>query len=129
MNKQAQYYWQGLIPKGNVMSHPNELESEFLNLSTEQAQHYKAVSWLLNPVGPRGSGRTHLMALAFIEHSLKHNMAVDIFDHSREVNNPIVRGEMIQEIRRIIENTEGRLKLYFSDIHSRRIKIRVKERL
>jgi len=78
---------------------PKELRQELTNLTVGQSNHYPAISWLLNPLGPRGTGRTRLMALAFIEHSLNHSIWISIYDHTP--NNSI---DLLQQIKIIINN-------------------------
>ena len=75
-----------------------EIHKIISNLSQGQLQHYSTISWLLNPMGNRCTGRTHLMALAFIEHSLKHKIWVKIFDHSFD------KKEMVKMINKILKD-------------------------
>ena len=36
-----------------------------MKLSKEQIKHYESIKWLLDPIGPRGMGKTQLMAMVF----------------------------------------------------------------
>ncbi len=77
------------------------LEIELSKLTESQMNHYAAVSWLTNPFGPRGSGRTHLMALSFIEHSLQNRgVWIKVFDHFSGSYGE----EMINKVQDIINN-------------------------
>jgi len=75
-----------------------------INLCKNQFKYYEAVKWLTNPMGQRGSGRTYLMAIAFIEHSLNFNMSVPIYNHD---NNFVTQQEMLKRISDIIVDQKG----------------------
>lgn len=85
------------------MTYPSELSSIINGLSKEQKDYYKAISWLTNPMGPRGSGRSYLMALAFIEHSLSFKIWVKINNHE---NNTYSTPEMLRLIINIVGKTK-----------------------
>ena len=87
----------------------NELAPIFKSLSSYQMEHYETVFWLLNPQGPRAVGKTHLMALAFIEHSLYHGMWVDIFNHN--VQAPYSISEIMVRVQEIVESIPGLILL------------------
>jgi hypothetical protein len=61
---------------------PKELYKEIAGLSGYQKRHFETVVWLTNPMGPRGVGRTQLMALSFIQHSLYCGDWVRVYDHN-----------------------------------------------
>jgi hypothetical protein len=57
---------------------------ELLNfrLTKLQQKYLKAIEWLISPEDNRRSGRTTLMAIAFIKWALTHpERWIDIFDH------------------------------------------------
>lgn len=83
------------------MAYVSELDEIIKNLSTEQVDHFKTISWLLNPMGPRGAGRTHLMALVFIEHSLKYGIWIIPFNHNHP-HHPYRENEIMEKIKKII---------------------------
>ncbi len=86
---------------------PKEMSKSLSGLSDDQKKYYESLLWLINPMGPRGAGRTELMALAFIQHSLLFRIWVRVFDHSPH---PYSTQEMVQRIRKIVNKIEG-LKL------------------
>lgn len=81
-----------------------ELKPIFEFMSKEQAEHYESISWLLNPHGPKGSGKTYLMAVAFIEQSLYTGDTIRVFNHG---NTPFAIREMINRISEIMSNVKG----------------------
>jgi len=93
-----------------------------IELTPDQAQKYEAIKWLLNIFGPRGSGRTHLMAMAFIEHSLNFDTDIEIFNHDQGF-----RGtrEIMHRIQNIVSSHDG-LVLSIKNPQGNRPIIRVK---
>jgi len=58
--------------------------SSGFQLTPEQTRHFESILWLVDP-GPRGVGRSTLMALAFLEIAKKNSgLYVYVFD-----NNPL----------------------------------------
>ncbi len=45
-----------------------------------QMEYFDAIKWLIGD-GPRASGRTHLLALSFIDKALKTGSPVELWDH------------------------------------------------
>jgi hypothetical protein len=51
-----------------------------ITLTEEQKKHYESIKWLIS--GPLATGRTTLLAWAFIEHAIDHpEEKIRIFDH------------------------------------------------
>jgi len=50
-------------------------------LDPSQYEKYETVKWLIG--GPRASGRTYLLALAFVHKSINTDLPVTVFDHSQ----------------------------------------------
>lgn len=67
------------------------------SLTKKQTKHYDAVRWLLSP-GPRGGGRTTLMALCFIDIALQTGMLIEVFDH-----HSTHRDAQREMLRRVVE--------------------------
>lgn len=95
-----------------------------INLSKKQSEYYAAIKWLTNPMGPRGSGRTHLMAVTFIEHSLYFKMAIPIYNHG---DNAYTKQEMLKRISDIVGDQKD-LCLEIKNINSSTPTIHVKRK-
>ena len=53
-----------------------------INLTEEQKKHYESIKWLIS--GPLATGRTTLLAWAFIEHAVENpEESIKIYDHIR----------------------------------------------
>lgn len=83
---------------------PWELEKTIMNLSNEQKEHYESISWLMNPMGPRGSGRSHLLALSFIEHSLFYRIWIRLSNHG---DHPYADKEILALVKKIMSSLKG----------------------
>jgi len=58
----------------------HELITQVLNLNHTHAKHFDSVSWLVSE-GNRRSGRSYLLAAAFVEEAIKTNQKIFIWDH------------------------------------------------
>jgi hypothetical protein len=74
-----------------------------IELSKEQAKHYESIKWLISE-GQRGSGRTYLMALAFVEKSIYEGGWVRIFDHTPY---EIAQKQLLMQIDNIVSKMDG----------------------
>lgn len=74
-----------------------------IKLTKEQYERYGTVQWLVND-GPRGCGRTFLLALAFIEKAIDCGYPIPIWDHS--TNRESVR-HLLDQIHKIMSGIEG----------------------
>lgn len=92
-----------------------------IKLPSEQAKKFETIQWLTDPMGPRGSGRTHLLALAFITHSLKYGISIPIYDHDFH---PYSKKGMILIIEKIVSGMEG-FTVAFKGMHNQLTKILV----
>jgi hypothetical protein len=75
-----------------------------IKLTEDQQRKYEAVRWLVND-GPRGSGRTYLLALAFVEKAITCGNPIRIWNHE---SNPNSFRYIIDMIVGIVHN----LKMY-----------------
>jgi len=50
-----------------------------IKLTKDQQNKYEGIKWLTDPMGPRGSGRTYLLALSFISHAIYYGMWINIY--------------------------------------------------
>lgn len=79
---------------------------EFIaTLPEQQAKHYETVKWLVND-GPRGSGRTFLLALAFVEKAITCGHPVNIWDHTH-YNDPRMLSYLLDIIVGIVDKLEN----------------------
>jgi len=78
-------------------------------LTLEQKERYQTVKWLIND-NPRGMGRSHLMALAFVQKALDcPNTRVYFFDHDYS-QNPMTMRHMRNLIHSLIFMIDEELK-------------------
>ncbi|MCP4374047.1 MAG: hypothetical protein GY797_38970 [Deltaproteobacteria bacterium] len=80
---------------------PKEIFPLINGMTESQAEHFHTIRWLIDPMGPRAIGKTHLMAVAFIQHSLYYGVWVNVFNHSA---NPVETKEMLERIQMIVGN-------------------------
>ena len=71
------------------------------NITKDQEENYKTVKWRLDPMGPRASERTQLMAMAFIEHSLYYGTWVNVFNHD---THPQCKEELIYRVQSLVSS-------------------------
>jgi len=100
---------------------PVELVPILGDLTESQAVHYESIRWLLDPMGPRAVGKTHLMALAFIQHSLYYGTWVRIYDHGYHINST---QEMLERITCIVGRMKG-IRLTFRNPTREAVEIKV----
>lgn len=97
-----------------------------IQLTQKQAERYDTVRWLVNE-GPRASGRTTLLALAFLEKAY-HNQDswVRVFDHTQGIlSNHINLTDRISEL--FYKDDEWLAMYYLTiDIKAPRIKVSLK---
>ena len=104
-----------------VPAYPLELDNIMKELPALQKEYYESIRWLLNPKGARGSGRSHLMALAFIEHSLYYGIWIKIFDHT---THPLLVKEMLKTMSKIV-GPINTLRLSIKGMQRNNIEIKV----
>jgi len=75
-----------------------------IELPKGQKTKLETILWLTNPMGPRGSGRTYLLALSFIMHSLNYRTWVTIYNHDTHHNS---KQELLSQIERIVYSITG----------------------
>jgi len=72
-------------------------------LQPAQIDRWEGVQWLIND-DPRGSGRTHLMALAFIQKALYAGYPIQVWDHHKpNASNPRCMHRLYAEIQKCIK--------------------------
>lgn len=71
-----------------------------IQLTEDQAKKFETIKWLTDPLGSRGSGRTQLLAMAYINHSLNYKTWVSIINHGN--NHPMADKELIDRIVGIV---------------------------
>jgi hypothetical protein len=52
-----------------------------IKLTPDQENKLEAISWLTDPLGSRGQGRTTVLAVSYINHALKYRIEIPIFNH------------------------------------------------
>ena len=52
-----------------------------IKLTPDQATKFESILWLTDPLGRRGTGRTELLALAYVQHSISYQTWVNIVNH------------------------------------------------
>jgi hypothetical protein len=86
-----------------------------LQLTEGQRHRYETVEWLLDRKSNIGTGRTTLMALAFINIAIKNlGKPVKVFDHTGE---ELFNHRMIAEILRLIRTDQTLRKVLHVDAH------------
>lgn len=72
-----------------------------IKLSKLQQEYYPAIKWLIND-GPRASGRTTLLAVAFLEKAVETpGRKILVFDHFPIVRS--VRDNMLDRVKALFE--------------------------
>lgn len=75
-----------------------------LTLTKKQTAYFEAISWLVSD--ERASGRTTLLALAFIDKAIKNaGQYIDVFDHFASCPEAIGKRNMLNAITNILEKT------------------------
>ena len=74
-----------------------------LHLTKEQHSRFSTIKWLVND-GPRGSGRTFLLALAFIEKAIDCGYPIYIWDH---YHNRESKRFLLDQISKIMQSIDG----------------------
>lgn len=94
-----------------------------ITLSKDQQKKFEVIQWLTDPMGPRGSGRSYLLALSFVMHSLKYRTWVTIFDHD---NRLLSKRDLLHQIESIVYGIKGvRLKIKGEPINHPRTEIMI----
>ena len=83
---------------------PVELQPIQATLTESQLEHYQTIRWLLDPMGPRAVGKTELMAMAFIQHSLYYGIWVRVYDHTSHPRGP---EEVVERMHKIVSGMKG----------------------
>lgn len=52
-----------------------------IELTPDQAEKFKAIKWLTDPLGDKGTGRTQLLALAYIQHAMSYQCWIHVVNH------------------------------------------------
>jgi hypothetical protein len=100
-----------------------ELIDHFIetNLSDLQKTRFEGISWMLS--GSRASGRTFVLALAFIKKSLVERSRVMVFDHEYHPNGKRI---ILDQIVKIVDRIKPlKLKIYGQSMGSNRAYIEV----
>jgi len=74
-----------------------KLKDFISNMPFQQVSYYEAILWLTNPGNIR-SGRTTLLALAFIQHAIHSHEWIPIFDH-----NEYGKKEILNRIKELLK--------------------------
>jgi hypothetical protein len=80
-----------------------------MQLTEEQARRYEAILWLTDPLGSRGTGRTQLLAMAYIQHSITGRCWVSIVNHG--LRHPMANRELINRIVYLVGGTGFTVKI------------------
>lgn len=81
-----------------------------IQLTKDQEQKYPTIEWLLDPFSNYGSGRTQLMAIAFINLAINYpNREIHIFDHSDLHNHYTF---ILSRVKQLISEREDKDKFY-----------------
>jgi hypothetical protein len=79
-------------------------------IAPEQLRYWEGVQWLTYE-GMRGSGRTHLLALAFIKEAIKSPVPVRVWDHYKPYsNNTAMLHNLFGEIDKCVREINERMK-------------------
>ena len=92
-----------------------------IQLTKDQQSKYEGIKWLTDPMGPRGSGRTYLLALSFISHAIYYGMWINIYNHD---THPQSIREIVNQIERIVHGMVG-IKFQIRNMHERYPAIRI----
>jgi len=90
-------------------------------LPKSQQAKFETVKWLTDPMGPRGSGRTYLLALSFIMHSLNYRTWIHVYNHDSHISSG---KELLEQIITIVNGIKG-VRLLIKGEHSNKIEILV----
>jgi hypothetical protein len=63
------------------MNMPNPIKIIKQTLTPEQFEYYKGIQWLIN-TGPKRSGRSFVLAMAFIEQAIYLQIPIKVWDHT-----------------------------------------------
>jgi len=76
-----------------------------IQLTEDQAKKFETIKWLTDPLGGRGSGRTELLALAYVQHSISYRCWVTIVNHGfyHQINDK----ELTDRVLGIVHNMGG----------------------
>jgi len=85
-----------------------------MELTPGQLKKFDAILWLTDPVRHKRTGRTYLLAVAYITHSKKYDMWVDISNHGHM--NVESSKELINTIQAIVSQLPGKNKLLLKGI-------------
>lgn len=73
-----------------------------LILTKDQLEKFEVIKWLTDPFGHRGSGRTQVLAYAYIDHAIKYGAWIEIKNHNSHLTN-----ELKNRISEIMGDREG----------------------
>lgn len=80
------------------------------HLAPQQLDYYHAIQWLVND-GPRRSGRSHILALAFIQKAMDYpERRIPVFDHyqeSQRTSNECIMHEIIKCVNMLKNSVDG----------------------
>lgn len=97
-----------------------------ITLTKEQMIHYRSIMWLISE-GPRASGRTYLLAIAYISKAMMNpNMRVSVKDHGDCSDR-----NLMEQIKNILTDVKklNDFSMMYTDSHSYIIHKRIKDYL
>lgn len=72
-----------------------------MHLTPDQLEKFETIKWLTDPLGARGSGRTQLLAMAYIQHSISYRCWVTVVNHGMG-HHPMAITELLDRIKYLI---------------------------
>lgn len=76
-----------------------------IELTPDQTKKFETVLWLTDPLGGRATGRTQLLALAYVQHSLSYRTWVHLVNHG--FSHPMNDKELIDRVLAVVHNMGG----------------------
>ncbi len=76
-----------------------------IQLTEDQSKKLETILWLTDPLGGRGSGRTQVLAIAYIQHSIKYKTWIYIVNHG--MAHPMADKELSDRILGIVGGMVG----------------------
>ncbi len=76
-----------------------------IQLTGDQINKLETILWLTDPLGGRGSGRTELLALAYVQHSISYRTWVNVVNHG--FYHPMNDKELLDRILAVVHQMGG----------------------
>lgn len=76
-----------------------------IQLTEDQVKKLEAILWLTDPLGGRGSGRTQILAMAYVQHSINYRCWVHVVNHG--LKHPMADKELLERILAIVNGMGG----------------------